>query len=62
QHTGSTLAIDKDLCSLYSGLIRTFASYTRKRDSNGTVDGSRAALGLCAIQAVSESQATYAAD
>ncbi|KAJ1797287.1 plasma membrane localization protein [Coemansia sp. RSA 2399] len=62
QHTGSTLAIDKDLCSLYSGLIRTFASYAKKRDGNGTIDGSRAALGLCAIQAVSESQATYAAD
>ncbi|KAJ2350658.1 plasma membrane localization protein [Coemansia sp. RSA 2618] len=55
-HTGSTLAIDKDLCSLYSHLIRTFVAYTRSRSA------ARAALGLCAVQAVAESRATYADD
>ncbi|KAJ1766834.1 plasma membrane localization protein [Coemansia sp. RSA 1813] len=62
QHTGSTLAIDKELCSLYSGLIRKFASFAKKYDGKGAIDSSRIALGLCAIQAVAESQATYAND
>ncbi|KAJ2557428.1 plasma membrane localization protein, partial [Coemansia sp. RSA 1933] len=62
QHTGSTLAIDKELCSLYSRLVRTFASFAKKYDGKTTAGSSMTALGLCALQAVSESQATYAAD
>ncbi|KAJ2365687.1 plasma membrane localization protein [Coemansia sp. RSA 2610] len=54
-HTGATLPIDKDLCSLYSLLIRTFVAYMHEQPA-------RAALGLCAVQAVAESRATYADD
>ncbi|KAJ1991974.1 plasma membrane localization protein [Coemansia sp. RSA 1358] len=61
-HTGATLAIDKDLCSLYSGLIRTFASYANVNNSGQLNSALNTALGLCAIQAISESQATYATD
>ncbi|KAJ2513221.1 hypothetical protein H4217_006454, partial [Coemansia sp. RSA 1939] len=62
KHTGSALAIDKDLCALYCGIIRTFASFAMKCDSKKDTDLSLAALGLRAIQAVAESRATYAAD
>ncbi|KAJ2748173.1 plasma membrane localization protein, partial [Coemansia sp. BCRC 34490] len=52
----------KDLCALYCGIIRTFASFAMKCDSKKDTDLSLAALGLRAIQAVAESRATYAAD
>ncbi|KAJ2132673.1 plasma membrane localization protein [Coemansia sp. RSA 921] len=55
-HSGSTLGIDKHLCSLYSHLIRTFVAYMRSRDA------ANIALGLCGVQAIADSQATYADD
>ncbi|KAJ2740845.1 plasma membrane localization protein [Coemansia sp. BCRC 34301] len=62
-HTGLTLAIDKDLSALYSRLISTFAaqaqaSYTTQQDSAMK----RVDFALRAIQAIAESQATYASD
>ncbi|KAJ2159965.1 plasma membrane localization protein [Coemansia sp. RSA 552] len=56
-HSGTSLAIDRDLCSLYSHLIRTYAGYAQ-----ASKPSAHAALGLCAMQAVAESQATYADD
>ncbi|KAJ2613582.1 plasma membrane localization protein [Coemansia sp. RSA 1365] len=55
-HTGATLAIDKGLCASYSLLLRVFASYTLSETP------AQAALGLCALQAVAESRATYASE
>ncbi|KAJ2082170.1 plasma membrane localization protein [Coemansia sp. RSA 988] len=55
-HSGATLAIDKDLCASYSRLLRTFAGYTLSETPVQVV------LGLCALQAIAESRATYAAD
>ncbi|KAJ1945209.1 plasma membrane localization protein [Kickxella alabastrina] len=60
-HSGATLAIDKGLRSLYTNLITTFAGYARAKVEDPT-NRKKAALGLCAIQAIAESQATYAAD
>ncbi|PIA17489.1 hypothetical protein COEREDRAFT_86111 [Coemansia reversa NRRL 1564] len=55
-HTGATLAIDKGLSASYSLLLRIFASYTLSETP------AQVALGLCALQAVAESRATYAAE
>ncbi|KAJ1733159.1 plasma membrane localization protein [Coemansia biformis] len=56
-HSGAILAIDTALCSLYARLARTFAAYTQPG-----ADAVRAGLGLCALQAIAESRATYASD
>ncbi|KAJ2892644.1 plasma membrane localization protein, partial [Coemansia aciculifera] len=66
-HTGLTLAIDKDLSALYSRLISTFAahaqaSYTNQRDASTAAAMKRIDFGLRAIQAIAESEATYASD
>lgn len=60
-HTGSTLAIDKGLRELYIRLLRIYVSYL---DTNSSKQGQEkmAGLGLCALQAVAESHATYAPD
>ncbi|KAJ2449554.1 plasma membrane localization protein [Coemansia sp. RSA 2336] len=62
-HTGTTLAIDKDLCSLYSHLIRTFVAYVQvPSESADHSTTTKLAFGLCALQAIANSQATYADD
>ncbi|KAJ2787004.1 plasma membrane localization protein [Coemansia interrupta] len=62
-HTGATLAIDKELRQLYTRLVKRFASQAHtKTDDQSVSSKQNAALGLCAIQAVAESQATYAAE
>ncbi|KAJ1934663.1 plasma membrane localization protein, partial [Linderina pennispora] len=48
-HTGATLAIDTELRAMYTGMVRMLVA-------------SKGALGMRAIQAVVESQATYASD
>ncbi|KAJ2398227.1 plasma membrane localization protein [Coemansia sp. RSA 2603] len=62
-HTGATLAIDKELRHMYTRLIKRFASQAHTKTDNQNASSKRkAALGLCAIQAIAESQATYAAE
>ncbi|KAJ1821949.1 plasma membrane localization protein, partial [Coemansia sp. RSA 2598] len=62
-HTGAALAIDRDLRHMYTRLIKTFALYAHpKTDIKDASSTQMAALGLCALQAVAESQATYAAE
>ncbi|KAJ2485052.1 plasma membrane localization protein [Coemansia sp. RSA 2320] len=61
-HAGHTLAIDKDLCAFYSRLITHFATcaqapFTGQQDCTMKIE-----MGLRALQAVAESQATYATD
>ncbi|KAI8322570.1 hypothetical protein GQ54DRAFT_143959 [Martensiomyces pterosporus] len=61
-HTGSTLAIDRDLRLVYSRLIKMFVSCAQTK-IDGTVDSTRqVAVGMRAIHAAVESQATYATD
>ncbi|KAJ1724036.1 plasma membrane localization protein [Coemansia erecta] len=62
-HTGATLAIDRELRQLYTRLVKRFASQAHiKTDDQSASSKRKAALGLCAIQAIAESQATYAAE
>ncbi|KAJ2233287.1 plasma membrane localization protein [Coemansia sp. RSA 485] len=62
-HTGAALAIDKDLRHMYTRLLKIFAHYVHpKSDAKVAASSQMAALGLCALQAVAESQATYAAE
>ncbi|KAJ1644276.1 plasma membrane localization protein [Coemansia asiatica] len=63
-HTGAALAIDRDLRHMYTRLVKTFALYARSNSGSSEAVPSMqmAALGLCALQAVAESQATYAAE
>ncbi|KAJ2707779.1 plasma membrane localization protein, partial [Coemansia spiralis] len=56
-HSGATLAVDPALRSLYARLTRTFVAYTQPG-----ADAVRIGLGLCALQAIAESSATYAGD
>ncbi|KAJ1958949.1 plasma membrane localization protein [Dipsacomyces acuminosporus] len=61
-HTGSTLAIDKDLRLVYSRLIKVFVTCAQTR-LDGTADSTRkVVVGMRAINAVVKSQATYATD
>ncbi|KAJ2754911.1 plasma membrane localization protein [Coemansia pectinata] len=61
-HSGLTLAIDNDLSTLYSRLITTFAAHAQASFSSQQVAVKNIDFGLRAIQAIAESQATYASD
>ncbi|KAJ2348603.1 plasma membrane localization protein [Coemansia sp. RSA 2671] len=61
-HTGLTLAIDKDLSALYSRLITVFAAHAQASFTGQQVATKNIDFGLRAIQAIAESQATYASD
>ncbi|KAJ2725835.1 plasma membrane localization protein [Coemansia sp. Benny D115] len=61
-HSGTTLGIDTELRARYTRLLAVYASYARvgKEQAPGALW--KPALGLCAIQAVAESPATYAVE